>query len=81
MGSAASCSDAFAPAAKATLAAPSGIRIATSVTRPGAAAAIAARAPNAIAAAIRYEPETLRREPVTSDPTSEPAAIATASVV
>lgn len=51
-GSAASCNEALAPAAKATLAAPSGTSTSASTASVGAAAAAAAISPKAITAPI-----------------------------
>ncbi len=69
------------PAAKVTLAAPSGIKAIASSGRVGAAAAINATAPNPNAEPTSRPGPTRPRAPVTRAPTTDPAPIATARAV
>ena len=69
------------PAAKVTLAAPSGIRAAISRGSDGATAASSATTPKPNAAAISRRGPTLPRAPAIERPATEPAPIATASAV
>jgi hypothetical protein len=80
-GRAESCSAELTPAAKVTVAAPRGTRIATASGRLGAAAATSASAPNASAAPTRSRGAIRDRVPVASAPATEPIPIATASAV
>ena len=67
------------PAAKVTLAAPSGIRAATSSGTEGAIAASSATAPKPNAAAISRRGPTRPRAPATRAPATDPTPIAAAS--
>ncbi len=69
------------PAAKVTLAKPSGARAIISSSSVGAAAATKALAPKASAAPTSSRSLTRPRAPVASDPQIEPTAIAIASSV
>ena len=71
-GSDASCSDELTPAAKVTLAAPSGTSVATCSAKAGAPAAASVSAPNAIDEPANSHTLTRPRAPAASAPSTEP---------
>lgn len=76
---AASCSDEFTPAAKVTLAAPSGTRATACSAMLGAAAAASSDSPKSAAATTSSRGETVPRAPEASAPATEPTPIALVS--
>ena len=80
-GSAESWSEELMPAAKVTLAAPSGTSAIASSVRVGAPAAISAAAPKPNAAATSRPGPTRPRAPATRAPSTEPTPMATARTV
>jgi hypothetical protein len=76
---ASSCSDELTPAAKVTLAAPTGARISAWASRLGAAAAASSAAPNSSADTASSRGVTRLRAPAASAPITDPMPIAVVS--